>query len=342
LLPFFSVRWLAAFILLLAVLLTLPVVLALVGASPRAEVYRGMNRQWGNYPYFGRIAFEDTSDIDILFIGPSLTGWAFDGPIITKALKEQLGRSPKIVVGSVNFFGPDLDYYLLRDLMARRHVGTVVLSFGFADARLPMLHPFLYRFLRWGDYPDIFTGLTLPQRGAVYGSMVLGAPREVLNLVRPNRNTDTADWNDPGAVNEQGYQKTRFVPDRRRPPLLAAAAMIYSPATAAHFRFGGGWLSDYHVHYLRRMGELLREHHTKVVVLNIPADVDYGSPVVREQMYWPDYLGQGTIVAGIPPATLFPGLSQREYLNFFLNIHMNRNGRDYFSAAIVPLLRDLN
>ena len=97
--PTVSVRWLFANSLLLVVLLVLPLVVSVVGPAPRIEVYRGIHRPGSNFAHMGREAFDETGDIDILFLGSSLQGFAVDGPILRQALKEH-GRTQRIMIGS--------------------------------------------------------------------------------------------------------------------------------------------------------------------------------------------------------------------------------------------------
>jgi hypothetical protein len=174
--------------------------------------------------------------------------------------------------------------------------------------------------------------------------MVLGAPRHALSMVRSNRVAGSQGADEffrPDNEREVGYYGAAYVPEQRRPPALPADSLLYCASTASQFRFENDPFPEYHMHFLRRMGALLQEHGVRTLVLNVPIDRDRGASVMRERLYWPDLFGPETYMAGIPSALLFEGFSDEEFYRFYEDQHLNRNGREYFTAALLPAIVDV-
>lgn len=335
-----SLPRLFAMILLMGLLLLLPVILAVVGLPSKAEMYRGITREAGSFAFMGHEFFEEKGDIDMLFFGASLLRAGIDGEIVEQGLSTHLRRPAKVMVAGVNWAGMDLQYFLLRDLLEHRHVHTIVLSIPIGQQETSMPHVQLFRMLRYGDYPDAFEGMNLPNCTSMYATMVLGAPRQTLNLIRNNRVNETETRIPSRAVSDEvGYYGAPFIRDQRPPPVLPAESMIYSQTTAEQFRFIGKKMSTYHNHFLKRMAKLFQEHNVdQVIFLNLPLDGDRGSPVVSERQQWAEEFGPKCKIVGISSARLFAGFPEDEFLRFYSDQHLNRNGREYFTAAVLPAL----
>lgn len=333
-----SPRRLAAMILLMIAFLTLPITLWLVGLPPRAEMYRGVTREAGDFPYMRHIFFEEQGPIDVLFFGASLLRRAVDGDMVEQALSKKLGRPARVVVCGVNWAGLDMQYFLLRDLLEQRQVRTVVLSVPIAQQENAMPHVNTYRVARFGDDLNLFRRLDWRSNAALYGAMVLGAPRQALNLVRSNLTATSAiDMHpDQGGELDTGYYGAPFVPDHRPAPVFSGQSLIYSSSTEGDFRFRNHPMGRYQMAFLKRIAVLLRSHHVRVVFLNIPTDSDRNNPVVSERLRWPDYMGPDSGIVGLSSARLFQGFSEDEFYRFYTDQHLNRNGREYFTAAMIP------
>jgi len=335
-------RWLAAFVGGIGFFLTLPVTLQLVGLRPKSEVYRGVPLESGKFPLMGRQFFEEKGDIDLLIFGSSVVRYALDSQAVRSALSIRLGRPAAVIVAGAGWAGSDMQYLLLRDLLEHRHVRAILMALPIAQPDSHFPHILLYRVFRLGDNPGFFDGLSIRERAAVYGEMVLGAPRQALTLLRPNQLGDGEL--DPARADPEtrvGYFGEPFVEDHREPPALPPSSVIYSSSTASQFVVENTPFNSYQMHFLTRMAILLREHRVRTIILNVPRDSENGVTVVRERVYWPNVFGPDFTMAGIPPATLFKGVSDREFHRFYLDEHLNANGRRYYTAAMLPTLLSL-
>jgi hypothetical protein len=293
----------------------------------------------------GRAFFEEKDDVDLLVFGSSLVRAAIDGRMLERELSAKLGRPAKVLVVGVNWPGLDIQYFLLRDLLEHRRVHMAVLALPVGQQNTSMPHVQLFRMIRFGDYPDAFEGLSLLNRARLYSAMVLGAPRQALTMVRGNRvSSERApdEFFRPDNEREVGYYGAPFVRDARRPPVFAPASLTYTPVADCSFEFRNEPFSPYHMHFLERMGRLLQEKKVRSVFVNIPLDGDRGSAVMRERLYWPSLFGPDTYMVGVPSALLFRGFSDDEFYRFYADQHFNRNGREYYTAAVLPAILDIH
>lgn len=339
--PFQGKGGAAAFAAVLAFFLALPVLLQAWGLPPKVAVYRGITLEAGRFPYLGKLVAEEKGDIDLLFFGSSLVRASVDVPLVERALKGAGHNDPVVRMGGVNWPGLDMQYFLLRDLLERRRVKRVVLSMAVGQQDTLMPHVQLFRFLRWGDYPDVFEGLTFRQAASLYGVMVLGAPRQVLSLARENRVRDwSGDVPAPGQprTDEVGYYGAPFVRVERTPPAIPASEMIHGQGGAGKFRFLDRRPNDYQWRFLQRLAALLRQHKVQVIFLNTPMPEERANEFVQERLRWMDIFGPDTRVVGVAPARLFAGMSEEDLYLHYYDQHLNRNGREYFTKAILPAL----
>jgi hypothetical protein len=87
------------------------------------------------------------------------------------------------------------------------------------------------------------------------------------------------------------------------------------------------------------MAALAQAHGCRLVVVHIPTFNERHSTVVSMPVFWPDALQAEVTMIGIPPATLFKGLSDDEIRQLYSNpLHLNQNGQDYFTALMTPNL----
>lgn len=339
--PFQGKGGAGAFAAVLALFLALPVLLYAWGLPPKYSVYRGITLEAGRFPYLGKLVTQEKGDIDLLFFGSSLVRASVDVPLVEKALQGAGYTRPVLRMGGVNWPGLDMQYFLLRDLLEHRKVKRVVLSMAVGQQDTLMPHVQLFRYLRWGDYKDVFDGLTVRQAASLYGVMVLGAPRQALTLVRENRVKDwSGDVPEPGQprTDEVGYYGAPFVRMELIPPAIPVQEMVYEQGGAGKFQFLNRRPNDYQWRFLQRLAALLRQHRVQVIFLNTPMPEERANDFVRERLPWMTIFGPGTRVVGVPPAQLFAGMSEQDFYRHYYDQHLNRNGREYFTKAILPAL----
>ena len=179
---FSSTRTAAAFALLLLALLALPVVVGKNLLPPRAQAYAVQG--WGNgpYPWIRNQIFEETNAIDIAFIGSSHLFNAIYTPYVQAQLSARLGRPA--VVRTICWGGAGYDglYLITQDLLAHRPVRLLV----FYDENTGVRNSQITTLFRFGDNAAVLPGLSPSEQSLLYCAALIGMPRNLLSLLRPN------------------------------------------------------------------------------------------------------------------------------------------------------------
>ena len=321
-------------------LLFLPVLLKWAGPPPRWEVYQGVTLESGPFAFNGRQIFEEKSALDVAFVCSSLLWKGFDTPYFQRELSRALGREANVVMIGSNWQGMDLQYVMLRDLLEHRKVRMLVTAMPIPQVDSDRPHVQLFRWLRFGEFPEVIAGLPLRSRLTLYADFVLGAPRQLLTLLRPNlvdpAKAMSASFG--GRSEEMGYYGAPFVSEPADPPPLAPEDVIYSPRTAAVFDFNGRPLGPYQRHFAESIGELARNYGVRLVLIHVPVASERGQNVIRERMFWPDVLGTPATIIGVPSGTLFRNIPGDRFYRYYFDEHLNANGNRLFTRAITPAL----
>jgi hypothetical protein len=337
---FSSRRQALAFFAALALLLGSPWILFHVGMPSRAEVYRGVTHEAGPYTFLEHEIFEEKEDLDLVFVCSSLLHMGIDAPYVQRELSKQLGREARVVSLPVKWQGMDLQYVLLRDLLEHRHPKMVVMAMPIPTYTSDRPHVLAYRWLRYGEFPEVVEGLPLRSRVTLYADFVLGAPRQWLTLIRPNR-VDPAKAVSPllGSVySRTGYYGAPFVEEPTIPPAIPTASMIYGPGTEARFDFDGAPLGPFQLHFALALGKLVEKYGSHLTLLHIPIDGERGNTRVPERMSWPTMLEPRPSMVGVPSAELFAGVSEERFYHYYYDQHFNVNGMRLFTRAVTPAL----
>jgi hypothetical protein len=352
--PAFSrVRSAAAFAALLAALLAAPAVVARLGVLDRATVYATMPVGTGPSAHLTRQIFEETSDIDILFVGSSLMWSGIDAPHVQRELSAALGRDAVVTVLASVWPGLDRDYAFLRDVLPRRRVRLAVIQFPNRDRPTrdtaaefnrvsDQPHVQAFRFYREGELPEVVEGLPLRARAGLYASAMLGMPRHLLSLVRSDRVAPSGVEETLGTrFQELGFYGAPFEPFSPPPPVLSPDEMIYSPSASSSYRFFDEPLPPYQAHFAALIAHTLAAQGVPAVVLHIPQANEIDAEFVEERVDWLAETGIDAAMVGIPPARLFRGFSEEETLRFFSSDHLNQNGAAFFTRAVTPALLEV-
>jgi hypothetical protein len=335
---FRSTRSVLAFCALLIFLLGLPVILSWIGLPPREEAWSGVSTHAGAVGNVVRTIYDDQQDVDVLFIGPSILRRGVDPVPIEQALSAHLGRPAHVAVLSMVWAGADLQYFLLRDYLDRHHPRLIVWNAPGPTSSSNEPHVQAYRWMRYGEDKEAYAGLPLFFRIQVYGEMVLGAPKELLYKLRPNMLSDQEKADPNGEdVRENintGYHKASFVRDtvpmgsERQAKLLAD--------TSSLFHVEGAPPEAYELNYLRKIVKLTDKRGCTLVLLHVPTDAEYGNSEIPEIENWSRLFGPEYNIIGTPATALFAGLGHDRFLHFFSDSHLNANGRQVFTEAIIP------
>ena len=362
---FSSTKSAAAFALLLFVLLTLPVIIG-KNLPPREQSYAIQGWDNGPYPWLRQQIFEETNDIDIAFVGSSLMMWGIDTPYVQAKLSEQLSRPA--VIRSICWGGTGYDslYFITQDLLAHRKVRLLVFYDednalkGYRNSQAPI-------WFRYGDNAEGLDGLPVKEKSLFYFSAIIGAPRNLLSLLRLNLPLEVTSstpnymetmFHTPnpatrlGSVAAQlicnsvadGLPFKLFTPHTETSP---ADVCIYSTASQAGFQFLDKPLPAWQKHFAAKFGALAKEHGCKLVLLNLPQFDTNRSTVLWERFFWPDLFSNQLNIVGIQPARLWGGLSESDVYLLFGNVghrnnayasHLNQNGQKFFTQLITPAL----
>ncbi|MBS1800810.1 MAG: hypothetical protein JSS95_13425 [Acidobacteria bacterium] len=341
-----SNRYAVAMILVIATLLSLPVLMHVVGLPPRDRVYTGIRVETGTGPLDERTIFQEKGPVDILFIGSSLLVRGVDMDYVQQQLSKQLGRPATVRYLALKWQGLDMQYMLMNDFLAHRQARLIVMNMPSLALNGDSPHIQAYRWMRWGEFPASTAGLSFSSRVAIYGAEVLGAPRQIVNYIRPNKRIQDQRLVDRlgsqyeyGAV---GYYGDKFVPEPRTPPAIPVDSMIAHGSADPNFTFDREALGPYHTEWARRIGALAREKNVPFAIIHIPEDSEQGMKVVPERMDWPQVVGiPSAPVIGIPAATLFRNVPAAEYDNYFYDQHFNDNGKEMFTRAITPAILEV-
>jgi hypothetical protein len=335
---FRSTKSALAFCGLLAFLLALPVIVSRIGLPSREQAYSSVSTHAGAAGNVVESIYEDPRDADILFLGASLVRRGILDRRIQDALSSHLGRPAHVVVLAMSSPGADLPYFLLRDYLNRHHPRLVIWNQPEPNSSGDQPHRQAYRWMRYGEYNDVFVGLGPFSRAQVYADMVLGAPRALLSKVRPNllSDQDKSDWEGEDVRNNimTGYKHTKFVRDTLlRDPKRNAVLM---PVTSSLLRKTGPVPREYQLHFLRSLAALALQKRCNVVLLHIPTDSEYGEITIPEIADWSQLLGPRYQLIGVPSSDLFLGVERDRFLHFYSDVHLNDNGREVFTASIIP------
>jgi hypothetical protein len=354
---FSSTKSAAAFALLLLVLLSLPVVVGKNLLPPREQIYSIQG--WGNgpYPWIRHEIFEETNDIDIAIMGSSHILQALNTPYLQARLGEKLGRPAVVRTIAWGGAGYDALFFIAQDLLEHRHVRMLVFYDENPDADLR--NALLFRF---GDNGDSLAGLPLNDKGLYYFAAVIGMPRNLLCLFRPNLPAPLVSnppnyWEQhyaSGSVvkllgctsSELGFNYdamsdnfSAFTPFAPRTAATPADVEIFSATQKNDFEFAGDPLPVWQVQFARRLTELARTNGCGLVMLHIPVLADAPQKAIRERAFWPEIFESQVTLIGIPPAKLFAGLTDQELHWLFTNrSHLNKNGMEFFTSIVTPIL----
>ena len=336
-LPVFRSRLsLVSFCILLSGLLALPLLTNWIGHPSRQQAYAAMSTEVGPIGVHTR-EFNDPFDADVLFLGSSLIRSGVDQKTIERAISAQIGRPAHVVYLSYNWQGLDLQYFLLRDYLKTHHAKLILWNLPVPGSRNLIPHVEAFRWVRFGEYSDAFTGLPLRYRLALYSDMVLGAPRELLSHLRTNR-LSRQETNAQIRSENVGYYGSAFVPEPVHPVAAPPIDESYEPAPYALVKATGVPLNAYEDHFAKDILALIQQNGIRLGLLHIPIDTERGLNYMPERSDWPQALSTNAPMIGLPSAVLFRNIGPDHFENFYHDQHFNHNGSVLFTESVLPAI----
>jgi len=337
-LPVFrSMSSVASSCILLIVLLCLPLVTLWLGHPPREQAYAGMSDEAGLIGPHVREIFYDPYDADVLFMGSSLVRAGIYEPMVERALSAHLDRPAHVATLALNWQGLDLQYFLLRDYLNTHHAALIVWNLPVPGSRHVEPHVEAFRWIRFGEYSDALSGLPLRYRLALYGDIVLGAPRELLSHLRPNL-LGKEEIAAQITADKAGYYGKSFVPEPTDSATMPLLEQSYEDPPYKLVHAVGPALNPYEAHFARKILELAQEKHSTIVLLHIPIDSEQGLVYMPERSNWADALATDAPMIGVPSAVLFDNVDNATFHNYYRDQHFNINGSLLFTRSILPAI----
>jgi hypothetical protein len=356
---FSSTRQAGAFGLLLLALLLAPALAGKKFLPPRETIYSSIWWENGDFPYMDGQIFHEQGDIDIMFMGSSHIWAAFNAPYVQERLGKTLGRPAVVRTFGWGGAGYDEIYFVAQDLLAHRHIQMLVIDDDVDPADVP--HLLTPKTFRLGDNASSLEGLPWSTKAAYYFGSIMGLPRNLLALVHTNLPADmnaTNYWQthshaenfaaDLGAFtahmgfrNSPGSEPEPFVNFAPDTGVQPSAVCVYSPVKGTEFFSWGEPLPPMQLHFMQKLAALTQEHGCKLVVVHIPTFDERRSNRISMPKNLAGLQPEVTI-AGIPPATLFDGLTDDEIRELYSDsVHLNENGQKFFTTLMLPTLMKL-
>jgi hypothetical protein len=340
---FRSPRAAAGFGVVLAVFLGLPVLLKWVGPPTREQAFSMVPTAGGPVAMVKHLIYDDSGRADVLFVGSSLIKTDVHGAELARLLAARLGRPMRIDILELNWYGADQQYFMLKDYLAHHSPPPlIVLHVPQARASENGPHPQAYRWLRYGDLDALPAGFPLVSKLQLYGEMVLGAPRQALALLRPNRlgieapvpaDELASAVGLPAAVrppDAAGTAPAESVPAAALLPLTAPQFEVLTPSLRGVYRFAMG---PYTRLFLAQIAALVKGSGAKLVLIHLPLGQDPLTDRVQELQSWTTLFGPDIRMIAIPKARLYDGVEPGKFY-FPGDNHMNTVGGQRFTESI--------
>lgn len=342
---FRSPRAAAGFGGVLVLFLALPVLLKWVGPPTREQSFSMVPTAGGPVAMVKHLIYDDSGRADVLFVGSSLIKTDVHALELANLLAARLGRPMRIDILELNWYGADQQFFMLKDYLAHHEAPPlIVLHVPQARASENGPHPQAYRWLRYGDLQALPAGFPLVSKLQLYGEMVLGAPRQALALLRPNRLGIEApvpvdEWatalatppalGKPLAVDSASAES---VPAAALLPVTAPLFEVLTPNLKGAYRFAMG---PYTQLFLAQIAGLAKGAGAKLVLIHLPLGQDPLTERVQELQPWTTLFGPDIRMIAIPKARLFAGVDPGKFY-FSGDNHMNTAGGKRFTESIAP------
>ena len=310
-------------------LLVLTLAPGITGFPSREQVYRGADRRENLSGYVYQQLFTETKPVDVAILGSSHVAAGFHARRIQEALSAHLGRTATVVHLPSVFYGTDLHYILLRDLLAHRRVGLVLYDVD-PNPHIP-INPSLHRILQAHEHWSAFAGLPQDTVIPLFALTVLVAPRQYLAALL------TRDV----PIVEATFAKTRgsdWLPDEAVPEELQARLrehpceldeLLHHGRQDEHLRFDLE-LPDYQAHFMERIVELVAASQARLILVRIPFRHAAAEEVIRLPHRAQSWLERdGVPLLAVAPARFFASFNEAQIDQLYLpgdNLHFNTGG----------------
>jgi hypothetical protein len=330
-----------AFIVLLLFVLFSPFLTYFID---RPIAYRSVSLRCGPYAYIADEIFNKTEAIDMLFLSSSEIWTGVNIKHLRKLWKSKHHKDFNIVMLGSNWRGMDRFYFILKDVLKRRRVKTLVLSI-YGRTTFPY-YGSKHLFSIFEHRKD-FNGMSLKNYLLFYAQSIWGMPRLIYEWLVPNK--IPVDCINGHATNygflEQnlGYDplspKAELFKKRDdKPPIFGSHEVTY---------WGGGSKifpkpppledNNFELHFYEKIVSICKKYNIKIALIQIPLPTDQGDTITFAQ----ESRHKEIPIIGMPLHMLFPNMSLDAIKGFYYNNnHLNSNGARYFTESISDVLYD--
>ena len=184
---FHSTKNAAAFVAFLILLLVLPAALVRIGLPNRIEVYKAIYPTFGANTTIEQTLIDGPRRSDIVILGSSTAISGIPPGAIEAYCSKSLGRSVSVRHLILQKSGPDKLFLLLSDYLKNHDTSLIVAALPWKSYSSLGPSSDLNTVLRYGDYPGAFEDVSRLDQLKIYSEMVIAAPRQLLNIIRPNK-----------------------------------------------------------------------------------------------------------------------------------------------------------
>jgi len=332
------VRTLIVFFLLLTPLLEV----LLVSVEDRYSLGSNVSEVTSKLSYIGMKTFSGKGQIDILFAGPSSVWLGVNARMVEGYLRHVTGKRDISVENFAHHgMGYESDYYILRELVSRREVKTIIL--GVENKQQSKTHRmvrFLWNPLKDWEAPDISSSF--------YAEKILDSLPTIVKSFLPGkievkpeiRKTNGANLVILGFQDEDEDDSDRreFV-FKNIPRSSVDLQQFYLKAEDSVVT---GKYSRVQEYFLRKIIALAGEKNIQLYFMNVPS-LHPTHPLTKVPVYQFEKGPAVTVpVLGLPASRVFGTTSRDEVLDYFFNTeHLNMSGATNFTQLLFPAMKEI-
>lgn len=270
----------------------------------------------GRAPWIYRQIFEDTTEIDVAFLGTSHTMNAINDQYIQNTLRDSFNVQHNCRNLSFCGFGRDLDYVFIKDLLQHKQVKTIVLEVR--ESESPFGHqsfPYVAKAADVFNAPKYFSRSYLP---AIYKQLLfrLQYLREKVTGEDKKRITEIPDSPYGFNINYAQIDGTELQLARQRATARRQKQIELVENTLAYAQ----------TQYVQQIAELAKTHHTKLLFVYLPSYTGRVATTEIEQRY----KKFGTVIYNEPVYDDTSMWADKE--------HVNNKGAAAISAKVAAVL----
>lgn len=331
-------KWILTRAFLVLFLLLTPVLeIILVKVEDRYSLGSTVSEVTSKLSYIGKKTFSSNGQIDILFAGPSSVWVGVNARMIQGYLRHVTGRKDIIVENFAHpKIGYEADYFILRDLVARRKVKVIVLGIENRDQKK------IHRMARFVWNP-LNEAETFPISAALYAEKFLDSLSTILRSFA-NEKIDVLPelvQNNGSSLRSIGFSEEtvnkKF--EVKQVPRLRAnlRALLLKPEDTVVT----GEYNPEGLYFLKKIIALAKEEHIDLYFMHVPSMQRW--PMTKVPIFsFKDNSADGIPVLGIPASRFFTATSWEEVQDFFYNEeHLNMNGALGFTQLIFPAMKEI-